>query len=253
MASPSDGFCSTRDRVLRFIEDLLLESPVPPSNWMPSRAERLADARDTLRRRFGEKHEQAQRPAHRLRDLGSAHPLYSGTRIVSGERIEADLEADVTTANPPILQGWAVILLVVVGGSMLAGLVALRRSGWEVALALFVGVPCAWVLLVVLSACGQRVIELGVDGVRIRRWTDVWLGRPGRGLGSPEELHATLPHPYHLVIAGKAGSVRLGLRTWPPSARADAIDELPIWGIECDFGHHRHHHSRRTRRSRALR
>jgi hypothetical protein len=187
------------------------------------------------------------------RDLGSAHPLYSGTRIVSGERIESDLEADVTTVNPPILQGWAVILLVVVAGSILAGLVALRRSGWEVALALSVGVPCAWALLVVLAASSQRVIELGADGVRIRRWTDVWFGRPGRRLGSPEELHATLPRRFDLVIAGDGGSARLGLRTWPPSARADAIDELPIWGIDCDFDHHRHHHVQRVRRRRTRR
>jgi len=237
--------------MLRSIEDLLLESAAPPSNWMPSRAERLADARDTLRRRFGERREEVRRPSHRLRDLGSAHPLFSGTRIVSGEQIEADLEADVTTVNPPLLQGWAMIILVVVGGAMFVGLGALVRSGpwsgWQVALGLIVGAPFVWVVLLLAWGFGEHVVELDGDGVHIRRWTDVWLGRAGQRIGSPDGLHATLPRPFQLVIAGAAGSVRLGLRTWPPSARADAIDELPLWGIDCDFGRHRHHHVHRSR------
>lgn len=165
--------------MLRSIEDLLLESAAPPSNWMPSRAERLADARDTLRRRFGERREELRRPSHRLRDLGSAHPLFSGTRIVSGEQIEADLEADVTTVNPPVLQGWAMIVLVVVGGAMFVGLGALVRSGpwsgWQVALGLIVGAPFVWVVLLLAWGFGEHVVELDGDGVHIRRWTDVWL------------------------------------------------------------------------------
>lgn len=52
--------------------------------------------------------EMPARPSHHLRDFGGAHPFFGGSRIVSGDEIEADLETEITTVNPPIAQGWMV-------------------------------------------------------------------------------------------------------------------------------------------------
>jgi hypothetical protein len=228
-----------------WLRDLLLESPIPPSRWMPSRTERLADARLTLRRRFGAARSGPARPSHRLRDLGSAYPLASGTRFVSGESIEADLEADITSVNPPILQGWAYLLFVVAAAVALLGMGTLKQGG-DIPLVVLelIGAPIGWLLALVAWGFGQRTIELGADGVHVRRWTDVWSRRTGRRLGPPDALRASLVDDGSVVLDGTAGPIRVGTRTWGSTARADLVDELPTWGVDCDFG--RHHGHRRA-------
>ncbi len=239
--------------MLEWLRDLLLESPVPPARWMPTREERLADARQTLRRRFGEQAEEQHPPSHQLVDLTlSAHPFPSAVRYVPGESIEADLEADITSVNPPILQGWALALLVVVCIEVFFGLAAFARpSSVDVPTVLLelLGAPLIWLGVVLLWAAVQQTIELTERGVRTRRWVEIWTRRRGRQLGQPGLLHASLHRPFDLRIDGPEGSVSVSVRTWRASARADLIDELPLWGIDCDFGRHRHHHERgRTRR-----
>jgi hypothetical protein len=250
----------TADDMPAWIRDLLLESPVPPSSWMPSRAERLADARDTLRRRFGQQRFTSTRAAHRLRDFSSAHPFASGTRYVSGQAVEADLEADITSVNPPVIQGWAYLLLPFVAAGMVVGIgLAGRPDQLGPAILGLLGAPAAWLLVLVAWGSGQRAIELGEDGVRVPRWTDIWLRRPRSSLGGPETLRATLDGGRTLVIDGPDGDVRLSIRTWSATARADMHDELPIWGIDCRFGEHQRAHGkhpgrrRRGRRSTASR
>jgi hypothetical protein len=215
---------------------------------MPSRTERLADARLTLRRRFGQARGGPARPSHRLRDLGSAHPLASGTRFVSGESVEVDLEADITSVNPPIVQGWAYLLFAVAAAVALLGMGTLRQGGDTVlAIVELLGAPIGWLLALVGWGYGQRTIELGSDGVRVRRWTDVWFGRPGLRLGSPEALHASIADATAVALDGAVARVRVGIRTWGSTARADLVDELPTWGVDCDFGRHGHHRAAHRR------
>jgi hypothetical protein len=239
-----------------WLDDLALESIAPPANWLPSRAEQLADARLTLRRRFGQMKERPARSSHHLRDFGGAHPFFGGSRIVSGEEIESDLEEALTTVNPPIAQGW------MVGLGAVAFIVALIGfNGWWIrgsspealkygasALLAFGG----WLGLVMFVAWRQRGIELDLDGVRVRRWTDRWFRRPGFRLGPPDRVRATLASPLRLTLESDLGVVSVSLRLWPHSARQELVEELPIWGVDCEFAHHRHrpgsHRRRRPKR-----
>jgi hypothetical protein len=225
-----------------WLRDLLFESPIPPSSWMPSRAERLADARITLRRRFGKAGGTPAPPAHRLRDLGSAHPLASGTRYISGESIEADLEEDITTINPPIVQGWAYLAFVLASAMLLVGMASLRTGEpLPVAIVKLAAGPVLWVLVVAAWGFSQRSIVLTDGGVHVRRWTDTWLGREGIRIGDPALLRARLAAGPAVVIEGSRPPCRVSMLAWGSSASDDVVDELPAWGIDCDFGRHRGH------------
>jgi hypothetical protein len=237
--------------MLDWLTDLLLESPAPPANWVPSRAQRLADARITLRRRFGLARGTAGRRPHYLHDLNRVHGVFGSSRVVSGAEIEADLESDITSINPPIMQGWILGATLVAGWLALVGMADLGapgtgRAGW-----LLIGQGLAgWLILVCSVAWVQRVIDLDDDGVHVRRWTDVWLRRQGRLLGPPSLVTARLDSPSQLIIEGPGERCRLRLWLWPASARADLVDELPAWGVDCTFERHRHRprHDRRSRR-----
>jgi hypothetical protein len=220
---------------------------------MPSRSERLADARETLRRRFGEEREAPRHPSHRLRDLGSAHPLFSGTRIVSGEAIEADLESDITTINPPILQGWAYLLLPLVGLSMFLGLLAMDREPSDAltGLALLAGGPVVWFCLIGAWGVVERGLVLDADGIWVRGWTQGWLRRSGIPVGLPGTVHVRRGDKNQLALEGPVGRVTVSLRWWPSSALADLHDELPLWGVTAELGEHPGRRHRRHRRERS--
>jgi hypothetical protein len=237
-----------------WLRELLLDSPVPPSNYLPDRRSRLADARSILRRRFGL--EASRPPSQRIRDVGSAHPFATGTRVVSGAEIQAELEADLTTVNPPMMPGWLVALMAIALGAFVFGLRIVFAPDapsevgaglWLIALAFVVPVAAALV-----AGAHLRMIELDETGVSVRRWDDVWLGRPGRLLGPAAGLTARLRAHTHLILDGPvSGPVDISLRAWPPEALAEITEELPTWGIDCDFApHHRHPHARRQRRRR---
>jgi hypothetical protein len=227
----------------------LFDSPIPDSRWLPGRTERIADGRETLRRRFGEAREEPRRPAVRLRDLGSAHPFVSGTRVVGGDVIEAELESEITTINPPILQGWAYVLVPLVGVGMLAGLALLAgpRANLPLGIALLAGAPAAWLALLVLVGLRQRGLVLVDDGIHIRTWVEAWLGRSGQLVGRPDATRASLSGPLVLMLSGPDGERRLAMKTWPGGAIDDVVDELPLWGVDCDFGHHHQGGHRRRR------
>ena len=168
-----------------WLTDLLLESPVPPSNWLPSRAQRLADARSTLRRRFGRERETAGRRTYYLNDLNRVHSGFGSSRAVNGARIEADLESDITSINPPVMQGWVLLVTLAAAWFALVGMAELGApnadgTGW-MTLGKSVG---GWALVVGAVAWLQRMIELDDDGVHVRRWADVWLRRRGQLLGA---------------------------------------------------------------------
>jgi hypothetical protein len=221
-----------------WLRDLLLESPIPPSNWMPARSERIANARATLRRRFGQAQDAPPPRAHRLRDLGGAYPLAGGTRYVSGESIEADLEADITSVNPPVVQGWAYLAAIGAAWLFLLGLGTSRQDPLRGLLEM-AGAPVAWLALQAAWGFGQRMLELQEDGVHVRRWTDVWLRRPGQRLGAPGAVRARLYASSAVELIGADATVRIPLRTWSSTARADLVDEVPEWGVDCSFGRRR--------------
>jgi hypothetical protein len=238
-----------------WLADLLFESVAPPPVWLGSRAERLADARMTLRRRFGLQRETSVRASHRLRDFGSAHPLFTGTRIVPGDEIEAELEQDVTTVNPPVAQGWIVAtgaVLLIVELFALKRLVTEDQGPTSVGtFAMLFGAPLLWLAAIAVVGWFEHIIELTEDGVVVRSWTSRWLRRPGRHLGPPDAVTARLERPLELVLSSPMASVEISTWLWGQTARQDLVDELPIWGIDCAFDAHRHRHDRPGRRHRA--
>jgi hypothetical protein len=212
-----------------WLADVLLESPIPPGNYLPTRRERLGIARAMLR---GGARPNRLVDSHRLRDLGSAHPLIGATRIVPGEQIAAELEADMRSVNPPVIQGWMLGLLV------LGSFPVLRASPGSPLRETPATSPvrsrssyCRWSRSSPSSRLRRRGSRpsLNRDNVRVRTWLEARLHRLGRDLGAAKGVDARL-EPAWLVLAGPLGSARLSLRWWPPSALRDAIDELPIWG-----------------------
>jgi hypothetical protein len=230
-----------------WLSDLMLDSPVPPPNWLPNRAGRLADARLSLQRRFGSARP-SRRPGHTMTDLGRPYALFPSSRTIPGETIEADLEAAITTVNPPVLQGWMVATLTLVLAADVVALIALKHDGPLAGLAWLIEPAAAWFLVVAVVAHFERVVELDEEGVRVRRWTEVWLRRPGIRLGDPRSVVAALPSHRRLVIRGERGWVGFWTTLWPHSAHLDLRDELPLWGARVDVGpgdrHQRRHPDR---------
>ena len=233
-----------------WLDDLALESVAPPPVWLPNRAARLADAASVLARRFDRAGGASNRPSHHVRD--TAPGLYGfGTRSITGGEVEADLEAVLTTINPPIAQGW------IVASGALAWIVSieqlpevLRTPSSAILPALIrLGAPIVlWLIAIVLVAGRQITIDLDEVGVSTRSWLDRWLRRPGRRLGRPEALRAALTSRLHLELDSPGGRDGISLALWPHTARQDLVDDLPLWGVECEFGRHRHRPARRRHR-----
>jgi hypothetical protein len=246
-----------------WLVDLLLEPVAPPSNWLPSRAERLADARLTLRRKFGRAREVSVRPSHHLRDFGSAHPLIGGSRVVPGDEIEAAMELEITSINPPTAQGWIVAATAVLGAVVLfmvdrivdasasasGGRPGTNHTADSAPWIAFAAIAL-WALAILGAGLVERQIELDEGGVRVRRWVERWLGREGARLGPPEGIRAELETSTRLRLETADRTVFVSTRFWPHTARADLVDELPIWGVESEVGRHRHRPERPGRRRR---
>jgi hypothetical protein len=154
--------------------------------------------------------------------------------------------------NPPIAQGWMVGLGAVAFIVALIGVNAWwiggTSSGGVRAGASALLVVGGWLGLVLFVAWRQRGIELDVDGVHVRRWTDRWFRRRGLRLGPPDLVRATLTSPLRLTLESDGSAVSVSLRLWPHSARQELAEELPIWGVDCEFAHHRHRSGSRRRR-----
>ena len=147
-----------------WIASLLLESPVPPPNWLPTGNDRRARARSIVHRVFERRAmHKAWHPGHYLHDLGWAYPFFGGGRFVSGDEVEAELEDELTHLNPPILQGWGIAFAVAIA---IAFLFVLRAAGnpqhgdaLPVALAAFLGFLGLWVAIEILAGWQEREVE----------------------------------------------------------------------------------------------
>lgn len=212
-----------------WVRDLLLESPVPPGNYLPDRQARLSMGRAILR--GGRPYV----PSGRLRDLGSAHPLLAGSRVVGADSIAAELEADLRALNPPITQGWMLGWLTV--ATIIAFLVA-RSGGGQLLSGLAVFLVLGLVLggSVVLWSRRMQTIELHGDNVVVRSWLAARLGRPGYDIGPAEALRADLDGTVLRIEAGD-GPVLVATGAWPTTARDDIADKLPIWGLTTPWNH----------------
>jgi hypothetical protein len=242
------------DRMIELLRDLLLESPIPSPNWMPTRSQRLGDAAITLRRRFAKGGRLPPvRQGLRVSDITSTHLPGIGARYIPGATIEAEMEAEITTINPPTVQGWAWLLTIPAALAVIAGLGALSRRDWAGGSALLFGGPAAWAVIVWVWGCFQHEVVLGDAGVAVRSWSQARLDRGGRVLGPPSELQATTAD-RRLELAGPGSKARVHLWLWPPSAIADLHDKLQAWGVGGDEfasrDRHHHHHERHHRQGR---
>ena len=237
-------------RGVGWLSELLLESPVPPSSWMPNDTERRAQARLVIER-MGEPQRSAHlslKP-HYLRDTGWAYPFNSATRVVSADEIEDDLAESLRRLNPPVIQGWAAGLA---GLTVLAQVLAIPAATGTapdapMGLAVLLLAPIAWLALVLLGGLLETEIVLGRDRVTLRSWTQAWLRRPGRALGDPATLRARIGLG-RIRFSGPATSASVSLRLWPPSARRTMADDLRAWGLGATQGRRRrrrHHGGRR--------
>ena len=236
-----------------WVASLLLESPLPPPRWLLSGNERRAQAGIVVRRLFERRARHTPwHEGHYLHDLGRAYPLFGAGRVVPAAEVEEALGDELGHLNPPLVQGWASGLAFL---ALLVMILAMRglaepentRAFWTGA-AMFVGAPALWLASQLVMGIVQREIELCQHGVAVRRWSDVWLHRPGRVLDEPDALCGTLTaHGVRLV--GATGSAVVATRLWPPSAREALQDELESWGIR--FGNERAQHRQHRRRQRA--
>ena len=233
-----------------WLDDLALESVAPPPVWLPNRAARLADAGTVLARRFGRARPGSNRPPHFVQDTTPG--LYGfGGRVISGAEVEADLEEVLTTINPPIAQGWIAasgLILWIASLQQLPTLIATPAATIVPELGRVAAPIVLWLLAVLLVASRQMTIELGDDGVTTRTWLARWLRRPRRRLGRPDAIRARLISRLHLELETPVGPAEVSLALWPHTARQDLVDDLPLWAVDCEFGHHRHRPERRRHR-----
>ena len=213
---------------MSWFADLLLESVAPPPSYLPSRRSKLAMGPAILR---GGRGARGMRSA-RLRDIAPAHIVGASSRYVSGAEIAAEVEADLRTINPPVVQGWMVAVLAAGVLAFIGGLpwaMAMHEAVDRLGRGVVIASPIALSFILIIGANVTMIgLELVDDRVLVRRWIDHHLRRPGRDLGPA--LHVSGgAHGRRLDVSGPLGSVTLSMRWWPPSARLDAHDELPIW------------------------
>jgi hypothetical protein len=231
------------DRGVSWLRDILLESPMPPANYLPDRRSRLSIGSAVLRGR------QTNLEPRQMHDLGPAYPLLGAGRVVSGERIVEELEADLRTVNPPIVQGWMVIGLVLAAAVSVFG----ASLGGDRSLAAPLAGLSILVLgaLVVVVATAMKTVELRGDHVVVRSWLGVRLGRKPLDLGPAAHMRAQIDGST-LLLEGPAGQVRISIRGWPGTAQRDVIEELPIWGVTAPWSRRPSRRAqRRQRRSEA--
>jgi hypothetical protein len=201
---------------LQWLFDALLGSPIPPPHW--------------LDRRYSGTGWNA--PG------GIFAPRY---RVPSGT-IRAELEELFSCVNPPVIQGWAWCLA-------LLGVASALRANWRLGtfgmgdlegqLMLFLPIPL-WFVGLWVGAYFSHDVELRDGNVSVRRWTDVWLGRPGRLVGRRETVHAVLSCGHHLQLEGDAAAIQVSMAMWPRSSRQALEDRLEHWEVELEYPG-RHH------------
>jgi hypothetical protein len=201
---------------MSWLADALLGSPVPPPNWLDPR------------------HGNAGWKA----PSGFMTPSYR----VPGERVQEALDALHSCVNPPVIQGWAWLAAIAGLGCALLGLDELKHSEASGFLLLFGPLP-GWFLAVFLVGFFSHDVELRDGSVCVRRWTDVWLGRPGRLVGARETVHAVLSCGSHVQLEGDASATTVSMWMWPKSSRDLLAERLERWGIELEVpGRHHPHH-----------
>jgi hypothetical protein len=233
-----------------WIAAILLESPAPPPRWIPTGNERRAQARTIVQRMFESRaSHQAWHPGHYLHDLGGAYPIFGGSRFVSGDEVEADLEDELSHLTPPIFQGWDLVFVVALGAALLYVIrdIGIEDDGRDLPRALLTVVLLLVLWAVVALAVGarERELELCQHGVAVRTWIDVWFHRPGHTLEDPAVLEAKIVESG-LRLSGPSGSMDVSMTLWPPSTRDAMHDELEAWGIEFGHRHEADHHRRKN-------
>lgn len=234
-----------------WLDDLALESVAPPPIWLPNRAGRLAAAASVLRRRFDLARGPGRRATHHLADTAPGIYGFGVSRVITAPDVEAELEAILTSINPPIAQGWIAaggFVAALVGAQSLNALMAAPADRVAPPLVGVFGPVALWLVLVTIAASRQWTLWVDDRGVWMRTWLGRWLRRPPRGLGPAVLLRARLRSPLRLVLESPQGTVAVSLALWPHTARQDLVDELPLWGVGCEFGRHRHRPERRRHR-----
>ncbi len=248
MALTTDG-TTAQDVRVGWLNDLLLESPLPPGLWLPAPGRRRAQAHPLLERLRSGQPGPPSLPGYRTHDRHPLYPIELTSRYVPAAEVEADFADSLTHLNPPVIQGWAAIL----GAIALVMAILSLPGGIQPSTALtIIGLivpPTLWVATVAAASRMQKTIELDTAGtVRVRRWTDAWLLRPGVVLGEAATLRMALGG-HTLTLTSKGGATaRIDLRPWPGSARATLADDLRGWGVGAQpmIRRRRRHHGGRS-------
>jgi hypothetical protein len=203
-----------------WIADALLGSPIPPPNWLDPRSS------------------------------GSGwHAPYggywSGPMHVSASYVRAELDDINSCVNQPVIQGWAWCLAMAAAAAIIVGLLNTHPNGDAIQsslLLVFLPMP-GWVAAVLVGGFCSHDMELRGGSIYVRRWTDVWFGRPGLLVGSRASTHAALSCGNHLQLEGDDDTATVSLEMWPSSSRRLLQKRLDQWGIELEFPdqHHSHH------------
>jgi len=184
-----------------------------------------------------------------MRDLGRAHPLIGASRSVPADAVAAAVDVDIRTINPPVTQGWMVALLAFASVPVLLGLAEVAGRDRDIghAAALLVGPVVVALAVIALASARLWMLELHDGAVLARTWLAARLGRRGRDLGPASALRSDLLGDT-LALHGPHGGIRLSMLGWPPSARLDVFDELPIWGVDAPFAPRPSRRAERDRR-----
>jgi hypothetical protein len=216
-----EGLMSTSS----WVADALLGPPIPPPRWLDPR----------------------NRGNDWVAPPAGLWPFGGMSFHVAAGYIDAELDALASCVNPPVVQGWAWCLSLACAAAMLLGLseIGHHGAGDGQAIAMILLPIPAWFVALLIGGFFSHDVELREGSVHVRRWTDVWLGRPGRLVGPRSSVHAVLSCGSHLHLAGDAGVVVVSMAMWPSSSRRALEERFEKWEIELEFPgrHHVHHPS----------
>ena len=150
------------------------------------------------------------------------------------------------TLNRPIIQvalvAWGTFCLfgVLLGVKLALFDYSFGTDAWQASILLIALSLFSWLAVAVIVWSQQRELTFGSEAIRIRRWTDVLLGRPGRHIslvGAPRVRIFVGSYGYSAVkieVSGKA--ISFPLTFWPRQEARRLPEILEDHGFTVEIG-----------------